>query len=55
MEFSLVGFLYGDVENLLLLLESVSTPKKGIFFLLMLNSVVKFCTDFFYESLFKDC
>ena len=31
MKLSLVGFLYGDVVNLLLLVESVSTSRKGIF------------------------
>ena len=33
VELSQVGFLYGDVMNLLLLLESVSTLRKGIFFI----------------------
>ena len=32
VELSLVGFLYGDVVNLLLLVESVSTSRKGIFY-----------------------
>ena len=45
VELSLVGFLYGDVVNLLLLVESVRTSRKEFF--LLMCSVISLVQIFF--------